>query len=356
MVDQSEFAFRALCRRYGTQLCYTPMLHAKVFLTDPTYRTQRLDYDLLETNTTDHPVIAQFAGDDPQALLDAALLVQDRVLAVDLNLGCPQPIARKGHYGSFLLRDSDTILRILRDWKSHLSIPFTCKIRIIDEGSKDPLDRGLQATLRLVDQIEAAGASVITVHGRNRVMTGRKTGPADWVAIAAIQRRVSVPVIANGGVECFDDVAACATATGARGVMSAEALLENPTFFHGPQRLSPFRLVREYLELVRAFPSWNFHRVEKAHVARMLHAPLRQLARAGGTDADALIAGCSTLDELELAIHTVEHAWTLLNQTCRQIDSWYRRHQVVAAKNLIDREARKEVQQLWLAGGLRLTR
>ena len=94
MVDQSELAFRLLCRRYAADLCYTPMIHSRLFCTDPSYRAQRF-----QTNAQDQPLIAQFCGDDKHVLLKAAQMVQSRVAAVDLNLGCPQPIAKKvcGH-------------------------------------------------------------------------------------------------------------------------------------------------------------------------------------------------------------------------------------------------------------------
>eukprot|EP00966_Prymnesium_polylepis_P261521 6040594-Prymnesium_polylepis.1 len=38
-------------------------------------------------------------GDDPSTVLAAAQLAQSQCVAIDLNCGCPQGIAKRGHYG-----------------------------------------------------------------------------------------------------------------------------------------------------------------------------------------------------------------------------------------------------------------
>lgn len=84
-VDQSELPYRMLTRRYGAQLCYTPMLHSRMMVKTELYRQE-----MFTTCEQDRPLVTQLCGDDPDTLLAAARFVEDRCDAIDLNLGCPQ--------------------------------------------------------------------------------------------------------------------------------------------------------------------------------------------------------------------------------------------------------------------------
>eukprot|EP01035_Chromulina_nebulosa_P001092 gene1092-1480_t len=122
MVEHSDLAYRMMTRHYGAELVYTQMFNCNSFLSSKDFR--ELSFT---TTETDRPLIVQFAGHDPQALLAAAKLVEDKCDAVDLNLGCPQGIAKRGRYGAFLMEELDLLSEIVSTLSKGLKVPVTCK-------------------------------------------------------------------------------------------------------------------------------------------------------------------------------------------------------------------------------------
>jgi tRNA-dihydrouridine synthase len=92
MVDQSDYPFRLLCRRYGSNVTFTPMIHSKLLVNSVDYRARFLPRE--HHRAHDRPVIAQMCGHDPLVLEEAAKILMPHVDGIDLNCGCPQGIAR----------------------------------------------------------------------------------------------------------------------------------------------------------------------------------------------------------------------------------------------------------------------
>uniref|UniRef100_A0A7N0TA57 tRNA-dihydrouridine synthase n=1 Tax=Kalanchoe fedtschenkoi TaxID=63787 RepID=A0A7N0TA57_KALFE len=268
MVDSSELPFRMLCRKYGATAAYTPMLLARIFNENEKYRSQEFT-----TCKEDRPLFVQFCANDPDILLEAAKKVEPYCDYVDINLGCPQRIAKRGNYGAFLMDDLLVVKSLVEKLASSLQVPVSCKIRVFPK---------LEDTIKYARMLEDAGCALLAVHGRTRDQKDQRKVRADWKIIKAVREAVNIPVLANGNVRHMEDVRNCLAETGAEGVLSAETLLENPAVFAGYRtdewakdenrtrdaELDQGDLLVEYLKRCEKYPvPW---RMIRAHVHKLL--------------------------------------------------------------------------------------
>ncbi|KAK7457213.1 tRNA dihydrouridine synthase [Stygiomarasmius scandens] len=295
------------------------MINAKMWADDThkNYRTANFDIASGEEGdpSIDRPLIIQFCANDPEKLLASAKMLEGHCDAVDINLGCPQDIAKKGRYGAFLMDDWDLVFRLINILHTNLSVPVTAKFRVFPTVEK---------TVEYAKMLERAGAQILTCHGRLKEQRGQYAGLADWSKIKAVKEAVSVPVFANGNILFQSDIEECLRATGADGVMSAEGQLYNAALFAGLSASSPSSttstsaptttahpppeiqhpphvdLALEYLSIVQSLKTRTAVSAVKGHLFKLMRpalsreTDLRELlgkVKIGGKDADVSYDG-----------------------------------------------------------------
>lgn len=153
----------------------------------------------------------QLAGRDAGAMAGAARIAEaEGAPMIDINMGCPAKKVVGGLSGSALMRDLDLALRLIDAVVGAVKVPVSLKTRL-------GWDIDCLNAPELAARAEAAGVSMITIHGRTRAQF--YTGRADWQAIRAVREAVSVPVIANGDILDATDARRALALSGADGVM-----------------------------------------------------------------------------------------------------------------------------------------
>ena len=285
MAEVNDLAFRILCRNHGIKVCYTGMLNAQQWIQGKKYQNR-----VFTTCETDHPLIAQIAGSDFDAIESSALSLQDQCDAIDLNLGCTQHIAKRGEYGFFMVDTEEkriSVIDLLKRLATKLKIPVTAKIRIFQTETGEANE---ELTVEFAKALEKAGVAVISVHGRSQHRD--KQAEVATSIIKKVVEAVKIPVIANGGVKTREDADALFEKTGAAGVMIGQALLKDPTIFDSRGRLSRREFALEYLDIVRRFPDYHFFYVRK-HMFTFFEDLLREVP---GTEEK--IKNAKTVDEM----------------------------------------------------------
>jgi nifR3 family TIM-barrel protein len=249
----SESPFRRLCRAFGADVVVSEFVSSEGIR-----RNDRRTHEYLRFEDEERPIGIQIFGADPEAMAEAAALVEEVYAPdfLDINFGCPvkKVVSRNG--GSGCLRDLDLVERILRAVRAAISIPLTAKVRSgWSEEMRNPVEIGLRC--------QDAGAEVLTLHARTR--TQMYGGTANWDEIAAVVDALDIPVIGNGDVWTGEDARRMRDHTGCAGIMIARGSHGAPWIFRqaraaldglpvpaDPDVAERFRIVREHARLAIA--------------------------------------------------------------------------------------------------------
>lgn len=161
---------------------------------------------------------------------------------VDLNFGCPAKIVNKNKGGAALLREPETIYRIV------------CAVR-----QAVPKEHVVSAKMRLgfddtslaianAQAIADAGADSLVIHARTKA-DGYKP-PAYWDWIAKIKQHVDIPIVANGEIWNERDALNCQQQSSCENIMLGRGVLAMPNLaqvIKNQQQTMPWEQVKTLL-------------------------------------------------------------------------------------------------------------
>lgn len=232
MMQRTDRHFRFLLRAISpSTLLWTEMVTARAILHGD------LEH-LLGFDASEHPLVLQTGGDDPQELAQVAKIAQEWGYdEINLNVGCPSERVKSGNFGACLMLQPELVADCVEAMRQASDLIVTVKHRIgVDEVDS------YEDMRRFVAQVDRTGACQrFTVHARKAWLSGlspkenRTIPPLRYEEVYRLKREFpSLLVEINGGVKTLDEVEAHLEHVDA--VMIGRAAYDDPYMFHEADR------------------------------------------------------------------------------------------------------------------------
>ncbi len=217
MAEVTDTYYRSLIKELGG----VGLVVSEFVSSEGLTRKNDRSHQMLAFNESERPVAIQIYGGDPDRMDDAAAIVEEQgVDIVDINMGCPVRKIVNSGAGSAMLKDFDKASRTVEKICRRVKIPVTVKVRKGWESDD---------VLPLLKRFEEIGVASIAIHGRTR--NEAYTGASDWGYIAYVKGELGIPIFGNGDVKAPADALRMFEQTGVDGVMIGRAALHNPFIF-----------------------------------------------------------------------------------------------------------------------------
>lgn len=168
------------------------------------------------------PVRVQLLGQHPQWLAENAILATELGSpGIDINFGCPARRVNNSCGGAALLKEPESIYRILRTVRDALPAEqlLSAKVRL---GWSSP-----DECHEIIDAVLQGGAGELAIHARTKE-DGYKADAIKWEWINTLRPKINIPLIANGEIWNAEDAARCRQITGCNDVMVGRGALQLP--------------------------------------------------------------------------------------------------------------------------------
>ena len=221
MEDVTDAGFRLLCHRMGAAMVYSEFVAS-----DALVRSVKRSFEKLKISDDERPTAIQIYGKNPDAMAEAAKIVEEVAHpdVLDMNFGCPvKRVAGKGA-GAGLLQNVPLMLEITRRVVDAVKIPVTAKTRL-------GWDSEHEIIVDLAEQLQDCGIQALTIHGRTRAQMYK--GDADWSLIGEVKRnpRMYIPIIGNGDICTGEEARRAFEDYGVDAVMVGRATFGRPWVF-----------------------------------------------------------------------------------------------------------------------------
>ncbi len=226
---QSPFSLAPMCDfvrlgRYIAQVGAPELFHIEYVRVHEHTAWDKDWLSFIEEYGTKCRIIAQLIGREPEYFKKGAEFLQKLpVSGVDLNLGCPAPKIYKQNVGGGLLRELETVERILAALREAVAPPLTLSVKL-RLGFREP--DAWQGVLQLLDKYQV---DFCTVH--LRTVADGYHAPVRFELARQIVAAAPCPVILNGDIQTASQGFTLVKETGAWGVSVGRAAIRYPWIF-----------------------------------------------------------------------------------------------------------------------------